>query len=102
MFYVTNREVKIVNGEREIFEYATSRHQLENITIPKLQSVECIVGSGPMSTQQLSHSRIKLPNTCIYYKEVPQGGNIDTRGLRKYLKSLPCPMMCGLDPHRGE
>ena len=32
-----------------------------------------------MSTQQLSHSRIKLPNTCVYYKEVPQGGNIDTR-----------------------
>jgi hypothetical protein len=32
-----------------------------------------------MSTQQLSHSRIKLPSTCVYYKEVPQGGNIDTR-----------------------
>jgi hypothetical protein len=40
MFYATNREVRMVNGEREISEYATSRHQLENITIPKLQSVE--------------------------------------------------------------
>lgn len=32
-----------------------------------------------MSTQQLLHSRIKPPNICVYYKEVPQGGNIDTR-----------------------
>jgi hypothetical protein len=40
MFYVTNREARMVNGERETLEYATSQHQLENVTVPKLQSVE--------------------------------------------------------------
>jgi len=101
MFYVTNREVGIGNGEREIFEYPTSRHQLENITIPKLQSVECIVESGPMSTQQLSHSHIKLSNTCVYYKEVPQGGNIDAR-LGEVSEEYTVSNDVWPDPHRGE
>jgi hypothetical protein len=35
MFYKTNREARMVNAEREIFEYVTSRHQPANITISK-------------------------------------------------------------------